>query len=109
MLTICYAKLVVVYTFYAFVNILDTLKINRQNYLIFYLCPCFCTELRFGERYIKVNSLVALTPFLSERLDSDTRTNNLYAISEVIRNRDCNLWNTITDTPSHPLYKLITP
>ena len=28
MLTICYAKLVVVYKFYAFVNILDTLKNN---------------------------------------------------------------------------------
>ena len=28
MLTICYAKLVVIYTFYAFVNILDTLKSN---------------------------------------------------------------------------------
>ena len=35
MLTICYAKLVVVYTFYAFANILDSLKNNWQNYLIF--------------------------------------------------------------------------
>ena len=29
-------------------------------------------------------------------------TNNLYAIAEVIRNRDCKLWNSITDTRSHP-------
>ena len=36
-------------------------------------------------------------------------TNNLYAIPEVIRNRDCNLWNTITDTPSHPPYQLLPP
>ena len=36
-------------------------------------------------------------------------TNNLYAIAEVIRNRDCKLWNTITDTPSHPLYQLLPP
>ena len=26
-------------------------------------------------------------------------TNNLYAIAEVIRNRECKLWNSITDTP----------
>ena len=36
-------------------------------------------------------------------------TYNLYAIAEVIRNRDCKLWNTITDTPSHPLYQLLPP
>ena len=36
-------------------------------------------------------------------------TNNLYAIAEVIRNRDCKLWNTITDTHSHPLYQLLPP
>ena len=36
-------------------------------------------------------------------------TSNLYAIAEVIRNRDCKLWNTITDTPSHPLYQLLPP
>ena len=36
-------------------------------------------------------------------------TNNLYAMAEVIRNRDCRLWNTITDTPSHPLYQLLPP
>ena len=29
-------------------------------------------------------------------------TNNLFVIAEVIRNRDCKLWNTVTDTPSHP-------
>ena len=29
-------------------------------------------------------------------------TNNPYAVAEVIRNRDCKLWNTITDTPSLP-------
>ena len=26
-----------------------------------------------------------------------------------IRNRDCKLWSTITDTPSHPLYQLLPP
>ena len=36
-------------------------------------------------------------------------TNNLYAIAEVIRNRDCKLWNSITDTRSHPLYQLLRP
>ncbi len=36
-------------------------------------------------------------------------TNNLYVIAEVIRNRDCKLWSTITDTPSHPLYQLLPP
>ena len=36
-------------------------------------------------------------------------TNNPYAMAEVIRNRDCKLWNTITDTPSHPLYQLLPP
>ena len=36
-------------------------------------------------------------------------TNKLYAIAEVIRNRDCKLWNTITDTPSHPHYQLLLP
>ena len=36
-------------------------------------------------------------------------TNNLYVIAEVIRNRDCKLWSTITDTPSHPLYQLFPP
>ena len=36
-------------------------------------------------------------------------TNNLYVIAEVIRNRDCKLWNTIIDTPSHPLYQLLPP
>ena len=36
-------------------------------------------------------------------------TSNLYAIAEVIRNRDCKLWNTITDTPSHPFYQLLPP
>ena len=35
--------------------------------------------------------------------------NNLYAIAEVIRNQDCKLWNTITDTPSHSLYQLLPP
>ena len=30
-------------------------------------------------------------------------------MAEVIRNRDCRLWNTITDTPSHPLYQLLPP
>ena len=34
-------------------------------------------------------------------------TNNLYVIAEVIRNLDCKLGNTITDTPSHPLYQLL--
>ena len=34
-------------------------------------------------------------------------TNNLYAIAEVIRNRDCKLSNT--DTPSRPLYQLLPP
>ena len=36
-------------------------------------------------------------------------TNNLYVIAEVIRNRGCKLWNTITDTHSHPLYQLLRP
>ena len=36
-------------------------------------------------------------------------TNNLYVMAEVIRNRDCKLWNTIIDTPSHPLYQLLPP
>ena len=36
-------------------------------------------------------------------------TNNLYAIAEDVRNRDCKLWNTITETPSHPLYQLLPP
>ena len=36
-------------------------------------------------------------------------TNNLYVMAEVIRNRDCKLWNTITDTPCHPLYQLLPP
>ena len=36
-------------------------------------------------------------------------TNNLYVIAEVIRNRDCKLWNTIIDTPSQPLYQLFPP
>ena len=36
-------------------------------------------------------------------------TNNLYVIAEVIRDRDCKLWSTITDTPSHPLYQLLPP
>ena len=36
-------------------------------------------------------------------------TNYLYAIAEVIRNRDCKLWNAITDTPFHPLYQLSPP
>ena len=36
-------------------------------------------------------------------------TNRLYATAEVIRNWDCKLWNTITDTPSHPLYQLLLP
>ena len=36
-------------------------------------------------------------------------TNNLYVIAEVIRNRDCKLWSTIPDTPSHPLYQLLPP
>ena len=36
-------------------------------------------------------------------------TNNLYVIAEVIRNRDCKLWNTNIDTPSHPFYQLLPP
>ena len=36
-------------------------------------------------------------------------TNNLYVIADVIRHRDCKLWNTIIDTPSHPLHQLLTP
>ena len=36
-------------------------------------------------------------------------TNNLYVIAEVIRNRDCKLWNIIIDTPSHRLYQLLPP
>ena len=36
-------------------------------------------------------------------------TNNLYAIAEVVRNRECKLWNTITETPSHPLCQLLPP
>ena len=36
-------------------------------------------------------------------------TNNLYVIAEVIRNRECKLWNTIIDTPFHPLNKLLPP
>ena len=36
-------------------------------------------------------------------------TNNLHVIAEVIRKRDCKLWNTIIDTPSHPLYQLLPP
>ena len=59
-------------------------------------------ELRFGERHIKVNTLIALTSFLSERSDSDHHQQ-----LGVIRNRDCKLWSTITDTPSHPLYQLL--
>ena len=27
----------------------------------------------------------------------------------LVRNRDCKLWSTITDTPSHPLYQLLPP
>ena len=67
-------------------------------------------ELRFGKRHIKVNTLIALTSFISERSDSDHHQQlGVYAIAEVIRNRDCKLWNTITDTPSHPLYQLLPP
>ena len=32
-------------------------------------------------------------------------SNKLYAIAEVVRNRDCKLWNIITETPFHPLYQ----
>ena len=69
--------------------------------------PCFYMELRFGELYIKVNTLIALTVF--KRALRFGYTNNLYVIAEVIRNRDCKLWNTITDIPSHPLYQLSPP
>ena len=65
-------------------------------------------ELRFGERHIKVNTLIALTGFF-KRTFRFGYTNNLYVIAEVIRNRDCKLWNTITDTTSHPLYQLLPP
>ena len=43
-------------------------------------------ELRSGERYIKVNTLIALTGFLSEHLDLVTPVDNLYVIAEVIGN-----------------------
>ena len=36
-------------------------------------------------------------------------TNNLYVIAEVIRTEEWELWDTITDTPSHPLYQLLPP
>ena len=36
-------------------------------------------------------------------------TNHLYVMAEVITNGDCKLWNTITDTPSHPRYQLLPP
>ena len=32
-------------------------------------------------------------------------SNKLYAMAEVVRNRDCKLWNIITETPFHPLYQ----
>ena len=36
-------------------------------------------------------------------------TNNPYVIADVIRNRDCKLWNTVINTPTHPLYQLLPP
>ena len=62
----------------------------------------FSYGFRFGEWHIKVNTLIALTGFFN-RAFRFGYTNNLYVIAEVIRNRDCKLWNTITDTPPHPL------
>ena len=38
------------------------------------ICPCFYMELRFGERHIKVNTLITLTGFLGERLNLVTPT-----------------------------------
>ena len=61
-----------------------------------------------GERHIKVNTLIALTGFF-KRAFRFGHTNNLYVIAEVIRNRDCKLWNIIIDTPSHRLYQLLPP
>ena len=36
-------------------------------------------------------------------------TINLYVIAGVFRNQDCKPWNTITDTPSYPIYQLLSP
>ena len=40
-------------------------------------CSCFYMELRFGERHIKVNTLIALIGFLSKRLDLATPTTSM--------------------------------
>lgn len=36
-------------------------------------------------------------------------TDNLYVITEVVRNRDCKLWKIITENALHPLYELLPP
>ena len=51
MLTVCDAKLVVVYTFYAFVNILDILKSNQLTKL-FDLLIMSLANIRIGSRDI---------------------------------------------------------
>ena len=35
-------------------------------------------------------------------------TNDFNVMNEVIGNQDCKLWKTITDNPSHPLFKLLS-
>ena len=63
-------------------------------------------EMRFGERHIKVNTLIALTGFF-RRAFRFGYINNLFVIAEVIRNRNSKIWNIITDTLSHPFDQLL--
>ena len=46
-------------------------------------------ELRFGEQHIKVNTDLDRTDKIFKRAFRFGYTNNLFAIAEVIRNRDC--------------------
>ena len=105
MLTICYAKLVAVYTFYAFVNILDP-KDQLTKFFDLLIMTLFLYGIEIWGAAYQGKYLDRIDKFF-KRAFRFGYTNNLYAIAEVIRNRDCKLWNTITDTPSHPLYQLL--
>ena len=86
----------------------NTLKNNWQNYLIFLIMSLFSYGIEIWGAAYQGKYLDRIDKFF-KRAFRFGYTNNLYAIAEVIRNRDCKLWNTITNTPSQPLYQLLPP
>ena len=108
MVTICYAKLVVACRFLRVCKYFGYPKEQLTKSFDLLIMSLFLYGIEIWGAAYQGKYLDRIDRFF-KRAFRFGYTNNLYVITEVIRNQDSKLWNTVIDTPSHPLYQLLPP